>query len=905
MAIVGTVGTPGAGHTSAVITGELLPGSGQVVFSSKFASVSFDRLLEDVAGRAGTEIIPKSILAALPNLTLDSVVISIATDGGVPEVMSIAISATPALSLSLVDPLPSLALDSLQVLIISPFSADRKLTARIGGSVTVLGSAFNAALDLPALQLTAMQAANTPISLKTAVQQLLPGLPTPPDIQIQDTRFSMVPGESFEFAMAVNPSASPAGLTLAGVPLPRVEVSITNGGWRVAGGQDGAGQALEVGALITALVHEIPEFSGLTLPDAIGGLQVNAFTLEFEKDSGTFSFGCDGSLALGTLTATASFTAVLTNAKGRKSQTFGGTLSLKPSPESDHALQFDMLFSRGAGSKAIIAVFENVNGTAMKVNQLLGALAPGAPDFDITLNSATLVIQRDAAANTTKVLAGLDLGTGVNLSNLPLVGAALPPAETIRLAYRLFVASAQFTTADLAALNDALPQGLAPVPAKQPLSGVSVAARLELGNTILDLPVPIVAKQRSLVADPTPPAPGDLPVKESTGASTEIQWINVQKSFGPVHFERVGYLAKGGNIIISLDGSLTVGPLTLVLDGLSVTSPLTRFAPKFDLRGFGIDFNNPPIEIGGLFLRGTSPDQRDSYSGAVIIRAKSFSLSAFGSFVPVSGQDGPSVFIFGLLDKALGGPSFFYVTGLAAGFGYNRDLLAPPISGVADFPLLKAADNQPDFNDLPKVLRAMNDVMPPRTGSYWLAAGIKFNSFKVINSFALLVVKFGNDLEILLLGKSTMSLPLPKEAGAELKPYVYVELAIKVSIRPAAGLISAEALLTDNSFVIDKACRLSGGFAFYAWYDPPPTALPKVEKGDFVLTIGGYHPHFVVPVHYPQVPRLAINWPNPPVSIKGEAYFALTPSAVMAGGALEAVIRTVAWRRSSFCVPTS
>jgi hypothetical protein len=152
----------------------------------------------------------------------------------------------------------------------------------------------------------------------------------------------------------------------------------------------------------------------------------------------------------------------------------------------------------------------------------------------------------------------------------------------------------------------------------------------------------------------------------------------------------------------------------------------------------------------------------------------------------------------------------------------------------------------------------------------------------MVQTTALLLIKFGAELEIALVGLSRFKLPkeLPGQAEGSVPAYVYVELALLARIKPSEGLASVEALLTANSFVLDKECKLSGGFAFYVWFD-------GTRKGDFVLTLGGYHPRFVVPPHYPRVPRLAINWVRGPVTIKGEAYFALTPSCVMAGGALE------------------
>jgi hypothetical protein len=68
----------------------------------------------------------------------------------------------------------------------------------------------------------------------------------------------------------------------------------------------------------------------------------------------------------------------------------------------------------------------------------------------------------------------------------------------------------------------------------------------------------------------------------------------------------------------------------------------------------------------------------------------------------------------------------------------------------------------------------------------------------------------------------------------------------------------------------------------YFWFDGP-------HAGDFVITLGGYHPLFKKPAHYPTVPRLGFNWQVGSVlSLKGEMYFALCAHAIMAGGRLEA-----------------
>src|SRR5262249_9504403 len=79
--------------------------------------------------------------------------------------------------------------------------------------------------------------------------------------------------------------------------------------------------------------------------------------------------------------------------------------------------------------------------------------------------------------------------------------------------------------------------------------------------------------------------------------------------------------------------------------------------------------------------------------------------------------------------------------------------------------------------------------------------------------------------------------------------------------------------------------------AFYIWLDPPP--IDKGPRpGDFVVTIGGYHPAYSPPAFYPKVPRLGINFNLGPFHVTGESYFALTPGMFMAGMMMKATFET-------------
>ena len=68
--------------------------------------------------------------------------------------------------------------------------------------------------------------------------------------------------------------------------------------------------------------------------------------------------------------------------------------------------------------------------------------------------------------------------------------------------------------------------------------------------------------------------------------------------------------------------------------------------------------------------------------------------------------------------------------------------------------------------------------------------------------------------------------------------------------------------------------------------------------GQFVLSLGGYHPDFDKPAAFPgrAAARLRLGARRSGVTLKGGAYFALTSTCVMAGGSLEAAYKSsIVW----------
>ena len=428
--------------------------------------------------------------------------------------------------------------------------------------------------------------------------------------------------------------------------------------------------------------------------------------------------------------------------------------------------------------------------------------------------------------------------------------------------------------------------------------GLSFTARFGTEQSFTDIALPPPADGKEVAKEITPVAKPETAVAEPKAESGGPlrYWKNLDKTIGPLQFRRIGgeWDGEQGKLGLLLDAAMTLAGLSVGLAGLCVKVPPSKLTKlkfedlEFGLDGLELNFARGPVAISGALLK-TLEGGRVGYAGQASIRAATFTIAAIGGYSTTK-ENQPAFFIFGAYAGILGGPPCFVVEGIAAGFGYNRAIALPDIDEVRDFPLVSIVLGKSEGSST-NALEQLGSAnrFPAVTGQYWIAAGVKFTSFKLVEAFALITVQFGTRFEIALLGIATLRQP-PAPVPRAL---VYVEMALKVRFAPDDGLLSVMAVLTVNSYLFDTRCKLTGGFAFCIWFKP---TNPKFENraGDFVVTLGGYHPKFQVPAHYPNVPRIGFNWQLPEcgVTIKGEAYFALTPSFIMAGARLSAVFRS-------------
>ena len=633
-------------------------------------------------------------------------------------------------------------------------------------------------------------------------------------------------------------------------------------------------------------------FPGFAVPAAVADAAVERLDLSFDTSTNRFTLGFSGSLDEIMLELSVDLTR---NDAGGYDKHVEGHLTIAD-------LHFDALFDQDADREAFVAAYSNAAGGSVSLGDLVRAAGGESPDADevsFKLKDAVAVFVRGESKS---FLLALDMDVGIDLSSLgslPILDRALPVDQALRLAFEPVVSSDP--APGPGAYADLLPPG-APVVPPGLRSPFDFVARVSLGAETLSFQLGGAATPTSAanlqpeLGSPqvgAPAAGARAPRASLMEEPRDITWMEIGKHVGPLDLSRlgIGIDIKENSIHALLDAAVAAGPLTLALDGLGATYDIDARHLFFSLDGLSLSLATESVTVSGALLH-----VEEDFVGQATLRFGETTISALGAYGSLGGH--PSLFVYALVDTPVGGPPCFSVEGFAVGVGYNRALLVPDIADIASFPLVAEAsgDAEPPVGggDPAAALRAemaaLEQYLPPQADQYFLAAGIKFNSFRLIDGFALLVVSFGRHTEVDVIGTATLRIPaLPPDpgGGGEAHPppkpalaEIEIELAARYLV--AEGFLRVQAQLTSRSYAISRDCHVVGGFAYFSWF-------AGEHAGDFVASLGGYHPRFRVPEHYPAVPRVGFSWRvDPHTAIKGDAYFAMTPAVAMAGAHLEA-----------------
>lgn len=793
------------------------------------------------------------------------------------------------------------------------FAARTLSYARMNGRIGFAGTTVDIFVRLPDFTFGGSLSEGTPLNLRTLITTCFGSAEIFPDVSVTEFALSAYPSASTynvqvtiaDDAFHVGPvslkqvsieidktSSGFAGGIGAALNIAGTDVFITasnpgaGAGWRFEG-STGTGQEMSIGALITDLAESVGD---ITLPPALADLVIENLTVSLDTGTQEFTFGCESKFHVDETDVDITVNVNLKKVGSVYTKDFSGTLRIGE-------LDFTLHFVQNAASDFLVATYHpQTTSQSLSVKPFVESLSSDVAGYvpeglTVQLKDVLFAYRKVAPAGTqtaasSKFVLGLDIGTGINLSNLPLVGQHFPANATVGVDdLQILFVSQGLTASEVNGFNNLIPDGVTKLPLPPDAStsgtttavviqqGFNVAARLNFGASTRILSLPASGSTTTTTTD------------ANVSTADNARWFTLQKSFGPVYFDKVGVQYRDKKIWFLLSATLTAAGLRLSLDGLAGGGSLEHYTPlSFDLRGIGVGYRSGPVEVTGAFLRQQVTQNNvthDEYDGAALIKTERLSLSAIGSYAEL--DDGPSMFVYAVLNYPVGGPSFFFVTGLAAGFGFNRALVTPTIDEVAQFPLVAEAVSGASMpTSLPTELQKLRQYIPLAAGRYFLAVGIKFTSFKLLDSFALLTISFGDRFELNLLGLSTLVVPTPVQGQPSGTPLAQVQMSLKAGYVPDDGLLAISAQLTPASFILSRDCRLTGGFAFWSWF-------AGAHEGDFALTLGGYHPGYQVPAHYPKVPRLAFNWQvGSNINLKGEMYYALTASTLMAGGSLQA-----------------
>lgn len=875
---------------------------------------------------ADFNIIPRDVIPIAELLALKH--IAFVVDPIQNQLVSLRITVGSPKGLNVVEGVFKIASFDFWFQVVMPGSDANEVSGAVAAKLEVHGQKFEIAVSLPDLYLIGALNPDTPLKLKPFVSNFLPADLIPDNFELSalDLGLGLKAPHNYAFDITLenlwsvtigNQKLEMTSLTVAmegeGTNRPALsvqgqiefaktllylsaETNSASKSWLFKGGTVDAGplnfpEIKSDGLNIVDLLADLGKCFQIDVPAPVASLALRNIQVSFDTGTDAFTFHCTGEFKVESTPVV--LTVVIEIEKdletNKYNAKFHGELQIGN-------LQFDLIFDHeNLESDTFIATYSHKDGDpdSVSLHDLIAALSPElakkVPEgIEIQLKDVKFVFysKKDEHEKTTKQFAfGLDLALSIELSNLPVVGSRLPENLSLDVDDLQCVYSSKLFSKDLIEeINSLLPETVTHFPEEGMSEGINLAADLKLGSKSVHLALGVPPKEDKTVKLLT----GDGPVTEEAPAlpalgepSSSMMWIDVQKQFGIFQFDRIGAGYENNVLSFALDAGVALGPLSFEMTGLSVGSPINKFVPVFDLSGLALEYKKPPLELGGAFLKTieeVNGKKINSYYGEVMVKAGKFNLKAIGGWAPDA--DPASFFIYLNISAPIGGPPFFFITGLAGGMGINRALVLPTLDELPNYRLLPGKAPKPAASPsatIKDVLPELQRIFVDKPGQFWVAAGVQFTSFEMIEAFVLLTVAFGVDLQIALLGTCAMTFP-----ADEPQPVAYIEVDLIATFRPSTGQLAVDGKLSPASYIYGGFCKLSGGFAFYAWFSGD-------NHGDFVVSVGGYHPAFDKPDYYPTVPRLAMDFALGPLRVEGEAYFALTPSMMMAGIRMSAV----------------
>jgi hypothetical protein len=355
------------------------------------------------------------------------------------------------------------------------------------------------------------------------------------------------------------------------------------------------------------------------------------------------------------------------------------------------------------------------------------------------------------------------------------------------------------------------------------------------------------------------------------------------------------YDAKGQKIKVKFTARMTVGPMDgeLINFSMIVTLPQSKRIELKDWKNLDIDMGldglslamtGSNLNVAGALHRIKVEGEDISitgFEGGVSVKLKKYQFVGFGSYkrVKTKQEEFVSLMAYAMLKGTMVKTGLVELSGISGGFGLGSKLEIPAITEIHKFPLLIDPDADPMV--MFERLRGTGDTkyMTETNGANWVAAGVLGTACELIDVRAVLTIPLDPSAgELAIVGTASAQFPRDAKPG---KALAAIKINFQGSIDMSRGSMLFQGRIADGSFILFDDCVLTGGFAVGAWFGTSPQA------GDWCISIGGWHPAYQPPDHYPKgLPRMGLSWTygkDKCLSLSGQAYAAVTPEALMGG----------------------
>jgi hypothetical protein len=349
----------------------------------------------------------------------------------------------------------------------------------------------------------------------------------------------------------------------------------------------------------------------------------------------------------------------------------------------------------------------------------------------------------------------------------------------------------------------------------------------------------------------------------------------------------IGLRPSGSNLAIeaSLTSGATIGPVAISLDRVGTLATLAfhdgNLGPV-DLQlafqppdGAGLSIDAHGVLTGGGFL--FHDPAQELYAGVLQLSLHDeVTLTAYGLIATKmpDGSRGYSLLIFitadGFEPVQLG--FGFMLTAIGGMIGINRTFDQDVIrAGLKNDTLKSLLFPRDPINNAPAVIQALSSSFPAKQGSYLLGLLARLTWFTpTLATFDLaLILEFGARKRLLALGRVSILLPTSDN------DLIRINLDSMGVLDFDAGTVALDATLVDSRLL--QRFTITGSAALRAGWGSAPGS-------SFLLSVGGFNPHFTPPAGIPAVDRVSISLSsgnNPKLHL--DAYFAVTSNSVEFG----------------------